>query len=96
MKQGFVKAFLHIFSFVSLPSGIFCISVKTHEVGRSFLVKIAYTHACIRQNCPSFSGRATVWRRGLAKRNSFQYPTAEPFGKFLLGAEIHGRGIDLF
>ena len=54
MKRGFVKAFLHIFSFVSLPSGIFCISVKTHEVGRSFLVKIAYIRTCAREKARRF------------------------------------------
>ena len=54
MKRGFVKAFLHIFSFVSLPQDIFCISVKTHEGGKAFLVKIAYTHTHIREKARRF------------------------------------------
>jgi hypothetical protein len=96
MKRGFVKAFLHIFSFVSLPSGIFCISVKTHEVGKVFLVKIAYMDTRTREKSPSFPGRAEIWYGWLAEWESSQNFTAKPLGKFLLGAEIHGRGIDLF
>ena len=58
VKRGFVKAFLHIFSFVFPSPGIFCISVKTHEAHRVFLVKIAYKNARTRKKArPSRDGQ---------------------------------------
>ena len=67
VKRGFVKAFLHIFSFVFPSPGIFCISVKTHEAHRNFLVKIAYKNAHTRQKSPSFPGRAEIWGDHLSR-----------------------------
>ena len=57
-RRGFVKVFLHIFSFVSATDRIFCISVKTHEGVKAFLVKIAYENTHTRKKArPSRYGQ---------------------------------------